>query len=394
MARPRICFVAPNLYPVLARRTDIEVVGGAEVQQAFIARQLIENGFEVAVVSADFGQAEGEVVDGVRVHKTFKPDAGLPGLRAVHPRMTRVWQALTRADADIYYVRCAAMTVALVAAFCRTHGRKSVFAGASDLDFVPGHELIDAPWYRVMYRWGLQHADAVVAQNPEQVRLCRTNKDRDAVLIPSMFVPPAQALEALPGAAEVLWCGVLRESKRVEAFVELARRLPNLVFRVIGGPDSTVYSRSMAGQLRALAAELPNLRYDGFQPYEAADQRFLHARVFVNTSLHEGFPNTFLQAWSRGVPTLSIIDVGATQGGEPVGHVCADIDVMEKQLRLWSQDRSAWQAASDRARLHFNQRHSADAAMAAYLKLFGELASSGAARPASEASQASANARR
>lgn len=393
MASPRICFVAPNLYPVLARRRDIEVVGGAEVQQAFIARQLAERGFEVVVAGTDFGQAEGEVVDGIRVLRTFKVADGLAGLRALHPRMTRVWRALVRADADIYYVRCAAMTTGLVAAFCRTHGRKSVFAGASDLDFVPGHELIHAPWYRAMHRWGLQRADAVVAQNPDQVRLCRLHHDRDAVLIPSMFVPAAHAA-GLAGGTEVLWCGVLREAKRVEAFVELARRLPGLVFRIVGGPDGTAYSKATATRLKALTAELPNLRYGGFEPYEAADQRFLQARVFVNTSLREGFPNTFLQAWSRGVPTLSIVDVGARLDGEPVGQVCADTDAMEQQLRLWSQHPPAWQAASDRALCHFNQRHSADAAMAAYLRLFGDLATAAAERPDSKASQASANAPR
>ncbi len=390
MARPRVCFVASSIYPILARRTDIKVVGGAEVQQTFIARQLSERGFDVSVVGGDFGQPEGEVVDGIRVHKTFKADAGLRGLRAVHPRMTRVWQAMDHADADIYYVRCAAMTVGLVAAFCRIRGRKSVFAAASDLDFVPGRELIHAPWYRAMHRWGLQRADAVVAQNPEQVRLCQIHHHRAALLIPSMFVPPVQAVEAAAGA-EVLWCGVLREAKRVEAFIELARRLPNLVFRVVGGPDSTVYSQATAMRLQALTHELPNLRYDGFLPYDAADQRFLQARVFVNTSLNEGFPNTFLQAWSRGVPTLSVIDVGARFEGQPVGHVCADVDAMEKQLLLWSQDAAAWQTASALVRHHFDRCHSADATMAAYLDLFSELGSRGAQQPPAEASQPSAN---
>ena len=389
MARARICFVAPNLYPILARRSDIAVVGGAEVQQAFIARQLTERGFDVTAVCADFGQPDGEVVDGIRVFKTFRSDAGMPGLRAVHPRMTRVWQALDRADADIHYVRCAAMTLGLVAAFSRRRRRQTVFAGASDLDFVPGHELIHAPWYRAMFRWGLHRSDAVVAQNPEQSRLCSLHHRRDAVLIPSMFVPPAHG-QGAEAATEVLWCGVLREAKRVEAFVELARRLPQWVFRIVGGPDSSAYSQSIASHLDALTRELPNLRFDGFLPYEAADQRFLRARVFVNTSLNEGFPNTFLQAWSRGVPTLSIVDVGARLDGNPVGAVCADTDAMERQLRLWLHDTAAWEIQSDRVRTHFNRCHSAEATTAAYVSLFDRLGSSTASRSQADASEPSA----
>ena len=372
MRAPRVCFVAPNIYPILAQRTDIEGVGGAEVQQAFVARMLVRQGFEVAMVCEDFGQPDEDVIGGMRIHKTFSADAGLPALRAVHPRMTKLWAALARADADIYYVRCAAMTMGLVAAFCRVRGRRSIFAAASDLDFAPGHELISAPWYRAMFRWGLRRADAVIAQSQAQVDLLRNNYQLDADLIRSMFVSPHQAA-GQEYKQEILWCGVLRRAKRVEQFIELARRIPERVFRVVGGPDGSSYSQGVAAQLHALCESMPNLRFDGFLPYESADARFDQARVFINTSLSEGFPNTFLQAWSRGTPTLSFVDVGAQHGAIAAGKVCASLEEMESYLRDWCGNDASWQVHSAAARRYFELNHSVDATSRAYTGLLNRL---------------------
>src|SRR5687767_6447681 len=77
-AKRHICFVAPYLWPVLARDASLQIVGGAEVQQAVIARLLARQGWRVTVISLDFGQPDGAEVDGIRVLKSHKPRAGLP----------------------------------------------------------------------------------------------------------------------------------------------------------------------------------------------------------------------------------------------------------------------------------------------------------------------------
>ena len=52
-----ICFVAPNLWPVLARDAGIRMVGGAGVQQSVLIRLLQRDGYRVSVVTQDFGRA-------------------------------------------------------------------------------------------------------------------------------------------------------------------------------------------------------------------------------------------------------------------------------------------------------------------------------------------------
>lgn len=365
MSLPRICFVAPNLYPVFAKLAGSTLVGGAEVQQSFLVRELRRRGYSVSVLSSDFGQGAKCEVEGVRFIRMFENSAGFPVIRAFHPRMSGLWRALKLADADVYYNRCATMSLALVVRFCQKFGRTNIFAGASDLDFVPGQELIQAAWYRAMFRYGLRRTPHVVVQNPTQLALFEENYGGAARLIPSVFLPPSQTLAA-GERREILWCGVLRPGKRVEILLELARRLPQYFFRVVGGADSSEYSKRILAVLAQESSRLPNLSYDGFLPYELADGKFLQAKLFLNTSDREGFPNTFLQAWARGVPTLSFVDVGARMDGHDVGVVCTDEAAMEAAILRLMEEPEAYAAVAERARNYFLVNHTVESCVDKY----------------------------
>jgi len=367
--KAHICFVAPYAWPVLSRDPNIQVVGGAEVQQCILARLFAANGYRVSMISFDYGQPSPVLVDGITVYKSFREDAGVPVLRFLHPRLTTMWRVLRQVDADVYYQRSSAMWTGVVAQFCRRHGKRSVYAGASDRDFEIGQEQILHARDRWLYRRGLARVDRIVAQNPFQIESCRRNHQRDATLIPSCYELPK---EAKPGNGDrVLWVGTIHGYKRPHWFLDIAERLPHRRFVMVGGP-SVGGERLKPGyyeEVRGRAARLPNVEFTGFLPLAEVEPWFDRARLLVSTSVYEGMPNVFLQAWARAVPTVATVDVGA-----PVNTVFADAAQGAAKVETLLSDTALWNQASSDSLAYFERNHSSSEVLARYARLLEDLA--------------------
>ena len=366
--RPRahICFLAPHAWPVLSGDSTIAEVGGAEVQQSMLARLLAADGYRVSMICLDYGQPDRALVHGVTVYKSFRASAGVPVLRFLHPRLTATWRALLAADADVYYCRSASMWVSVVAEFCRRHGKRSVYAGASNMDFVPGEGgQIRYARDRWLYRRGIARVDRIVAQNEAQRESCRAAYGREATVIASCYQPASPVRAGVPRDA-VLWVSTLREGKRPERFLELAARMPHRRFVMVGGPSGG--QEELFERVRREAARLGNVELTGFLPLAQVEAWLDRARVLVNTSDYEGMPNTFLQAWSRGVPTLATVDVEAA-----VHRRFAGIEDGARKIEALFEDAGLWHSASRQCLEHFRRTHSPAHALEQYGRLVAEL---------------------
>jgi glycosyltransferase involved in cell wall biosynthesis len=164
----------------------------------------------------------------------------------------------------------------------------------------------------------------------------------------------------------VLWVGTLRAGKRPELFLELAARLPHRRFVMVGGPDPK--EAALFERMRREAARYANLEFTGFLPLAQVETRFDGARVLVNTSRYEGMPNTFLQAWSRGVPTVATVDVGT-----PVHRQFGDLPDGVREIEALFADQNHWEDASRRCREQFQRTYSGAETLERYGRLFAEL---------------------
>jgi glycosyltransferase involved in cell wall biosynthesis len=115
------------------------------------------------------------------------------------------------------------------------------------------------------------------------------------------------------------------------------------------------------------------VQFLGFVPYNRIDEQFDGASIFVNTSESEGFPNTFLQAWARGIPTVSFVDAGARLDGRPVGRQVATLDEMADAVSGLASLETVRILEGQRCLTYFEANHLLDRTVDLYENIFDAL---------------------
>lgn len=372
----KICIVAHFAYGALSGGGNGHI-GGVERQTTLLARWLANRGHDVSMVTWDEGQPDGIVLDGVRVYKTCRRDEGVPGIRFFIPRWARLNAALRRADAQIHYQNCGEYVTGQVAIWSRIHRRKFVYSVASDPDCVPDLPLMKSLREKVLYRYGLRNADRVIVQTRNQQRLLGKGFGIESVIIPMPCPGPEQREYAPPippsdGNGRILWIGRIDRVKRPDRFLDVVEACPGLEFDLVGPDGGDPYSRDIFKR----AACYPNLRVHGGVPREDVPLFYRNAACLCSTSDAEGFPNTFLEAWSYGVPVVSTIDPDDLILEKGLGSVARNVPELVAALRGMTASPERWKGMSDRARVYFLETHDISDVMPRMERLFLEISSS------------------
>lgn len=371
----KICIVAHFAYGAMTGGRNGHI-GGVERQTSQMARWLAGRGHDVSIVTWDEGQPDGIVIDGVRVFKVCGRNDGLPGLRFITPRWATLNAALRRADAHVYYQNCGEYVTGQVALWCRRHGRKFIYSVASDPDCMAGLPLMTTLRERVLYRYGLRNADRIIVQTRNQERLLRDDFRLDSEMVPMPCTGPDED-EYVPhympsrGSGRILWVGRIENVKRPDRFLDLVEACGDLEFDLVGPAGDTPYARYILER----ASRYPNVRMHGGVPRDRMPEYYTNSACLCSTSDAEGFPNTFLEAWSYGVPVVSTIDPDGIIEGKGLGEVARNVPEFIFSLRKLAACDEAWTEMSRRARAYFLETHHFPKVMPRMERIFLELAS-------------------
>src|SRR5690606_41053223 len=204
-----------------------------------------------------------------------------------------VWAGMRRAAADIYYCSCAGLLPGQLALYARWARRpvRTVFRMAHDSDARPRELRIPNRRGRALYRYGLPRMDLILAQTESQQAEMRRNLGLPSRVIRSLVeIPPLPA--AVDRDIDVLWISNLRPFKRPQMYLDLARSLPEHRLHMAGGTQPR--HERLYEALETQARQIPSLTFHGPVAYAETNRLLLRARVLVNTSETEGFPNTYL----------------------------------------------------------------------------------------------------
>jgi glycosyltransferase involved in cell wall biosynthesis len=172
------------------------------------------------------------------------------------------------------------------------------------------------------------------------------------------------------GPTTVVWVANIKPWKQPEVFLRLAKVLGNCCnvrFTMIGRRASEAYQKRLELDMSGLT----NFRYLGERPVEEVNHILARSHIFVNTSRYEGFPNTFIQAWFREVPVVSLTvdpdDVLKTHG---LGFHGVSFEGLVTGVRQLIQDAPLRVSMGKQAREYAVRHHSMGPNFAKIVSLF------------------------
>jgi glycosyltransferase involved in cell wall biosynthesis len=197
---------------------------------------------------------------------------------------------------------------------------------------------------------------------------------REATVIPLPCAPPETPAASAPtwDRPTILWIGRICEVKRPDRYLEVAARVPECRFLLVGPDDDRPEYTAM---IRDRAARLSNVTMSGAAPRAEIERLLDDAMCLCCTSDHEGFPNTFLEAWSHGRPIVSTWDPDDLIAAHGLGLVAErDPEAVAAAIRRLLTSPAEWQRTSRNARRYFDETHALDQVMPRFERVFSEAA--------------------
>jgi glycosyltransferase involved in cell wall biosynthesis len=299
--RRKICFVLPTHWAA--------VMGGSQYQAKVLIEHLLgrydaDITYLAARTRADFEPS------GYRIVK-FSDLGGIRRYGAFFDAV-RLYRALARLSPDIIYQQVACAHTGIAAFYARRKGARMVWRVTSDRSVSPPR----IKWWRFHQRieqrfieYGIKHADLILAQTETQkTALARHYGRSDSIVIRNFHPLPdsSAAPKGGGGKARVVWIANLKRLKNPGAFVRLARRFAareDVEFVMVG---ARLERGPWLEELMRDFQSLSNFSYLGALDQDRVNALLETADLLVNTSDYEGFSNTFIQAWMRRVPVVSL----------------------------------------------------------------------------------------
>ncbi len=324
----RICFLRVGATPLLLPESQGEF-GGAEVRAMTFARGLAQQGHQVDFAVAAHDSLPAVSPDGIRIVPLPKKTRGLQKfMRSIRGRLSNIPQsfpAIEHIEAPVIACFGVHSPTAQVVAAAKRVGKKTILFLTSSED-VSHNENVSSKGkrQRIQHRYALLNADEIVVQTKSQLADLQNKFGRRGILIRNPIDTEIGDDDLLHFRTHVLWIGRAdRDSKRADVCFELARRCPEIPFRVvINGGDEAF--------LKQLLSQVPNnMDVETHVPFDEIESLYKTASVLINTSVSEGFPNAFLQAMKFRTPILSLdVDPDDVLVSNDCGTISGSMDRM------------------------------------------------------------------
>lgn len=348
----KICFLI-GYYPINR--------GGAEYQAYLLYKELI-NKYQVVYIS--IGQDVDKILydDNVKIYCLKAPKFILFS-NLYFLLYKKIISILEQEKPNYIYQRVGYSATGIAAYYSKTNGCKMIWHISSNNDLVFTERTINKNSLfqiieRSILRYGIRNANYIIGQTNDQNNLLKTHYRRECDLLVPNFHPKPKSRIEKHYPIKILWIANIKPLKNPEIFIDLASKFQsssNVRFIMIGRPGNTRYQKKLDQRIKGLN----KFEYKGELSQDKVNDLLCHSHIFVNTSRYEGFPNTFIQAWMRKVPVVSLyLDQDDVIKKEKIGFHSRSFNQMVLDVEALIKDDKLRKSMGEKARQYALKNHS------------------------------------
>jgi len=356
--------------------------GGAELQAYYIAKGLAKK-YEIHYIfikNPDFDKEKIRKIDEeISLHTLKNHDYKIFG-KLLFLNYNELFRILDLINPDVIYQRGDRAHIGIAIRWSKKKNKKLVLGISMDRNCSKKNILyLKSKFFTIPCEIingfftlnGIKNVDLIIAQTNHQKKLLQNNFNRDSIAIPNGLPVPQPPFDKADPPI-ISWIANLKTLKQPELFIKLAENLQDLYVQFVyaGRPADSRYLDLLMKRFN----KLNNLNYLGEIPFEETNKLLSKSSLLVNTSLTEGFSNTYIQAWMRETPVVTLnCDPDNIIKSQRIGLHSGSFEQLVKDVRYLIEEKERRKEMGKKARIYALKNHDIKIIGKQYLEIFDKL---------------------
>jgi glycosyltransferase involved in cell wall biosynthesis len=276
----------------------------------------------------------------------------------------RLYSALKKIKPDIIYQRVGCAYTGVIAFYAKKNNIKSIWHIAHESDVAKDKFLLKGKLFfieKLIFEYGIRNIKSIIAQTDYQASALERNYGRKANAVLPNFHPAPENEIIKENPLKVVWVANLKTHKQPEIFLrlcdDLRGRYEDVKFIMIG--SNQFGTKRWREYIQTVIRQCENVIYLGALPIEEVNKVLAEAHLLVNTSIAEGFSNTFIQAWMRKVPVMTLnVDPDDVLRREKIGIKAGNYENLLATVKKMIEDSGLRERMAERAKDYAFSHHS------------------------------------
>jgi glycosyltransferase involved in cell wall biosynthesis len=348
MNKLKIAIIFPKDSEAMFNKESTRTFGGASVQMYLIAKELNRyknKGIKTFSFINDYNFIDFKEIKRFNLVKTYKEKDN------PFKKIYKLKQKLDEIKPDVIIQHGLTFFSGLLAHFCRKKGIKFIFMFASDKEVKGRYQSSGRKCFT--YKLLLKNS-ILITQNSFQKSSLISNYKRESNLIYNGFnIPKFTTKEKIN---QIVWVSRCDRLKNPNLFIEISKDNKNEALTMICSPSE---NKEFYESIKMKSNQINNLRFLSFVPFRNINHYFEEAKILVNTSDYEGFPQTFIQATMNATPIVSLNVNPDNFINKYRCGFCSngDFELMKKQIKQLLKDKRLYTTMSNNAYDYFRKNH-------------------------------------